>query len=95
MSGALHRSFVLLAILEYGSIGILAAGPATDLSFGHSSIPSFQSASVARPILTDPNLPLVLDKARSLLKTGFTAGSGYGEVWIRDLNTPSSSCRSR
>jgi len=87
MSGALHRSFVLLAILEYGSIGILAAGPATDLSFGHSSIPSFQSASVARPILTDPNLPLVLDKARSLLKTGFTAGSGYGEVWIRDLNT--------
>jgi len=42
---------------------------------------------VARQILADPNLPRVLDKARSLLKTGFTAGSGYGEVWIRDLNT--------
>ncbi|HNY78167.1 MAG: polysaccharide lyase family protein [Sedimentisphaerales bacterium] len=42
---------------------------------------------MARQILADPNLARVLDKARSLLKTGFTAGSGYGEVWIRDLNT--------
>ncbi len=38
-------------------------------------------------ILADPNLPRVLGKARDLLKTGFNAGSGYGEVWIRDLNT--------
>lgn len=87
MSGALHHSLVLLAILEYGSIGTLGAAPGTNRSFQHSSIPSSQSASVARQILADPNLPLVLDKARSLLKTGFTAGSGYGEVWIRDLNT--------
>lgn len=42
---------------------------------------------LARKILADPNLPRVLDQARDLLKTGFTAGSGYGEVWIRDLNT--------
>lgn len=87
MSGALHHSLVLLAILEYGSIGTLGAAPGTNRSFQHSSIPSSQSTSVARQILADPNLPLVLDKARSLLKTGFTAGSGYGEVWIRDLNT--------
>ncbi|TDS11935.1 GH36-type glycosyl hydrolase domain-containing protein [Sphingobacterium paludis] len=25
--------------------------------------------------------------AEELIKTGFTAGDGYGEVWIRDLNT--------
>ena len=28
-----------------------------------------------------------MNKAKSLLRTGFTAGSGYREVWIRDLNT--------
>lgn len=42
---------------------------------------------LAREILADPALPAVLEKARALLKTGLTAGSGYGEVWIRDLNT--------
>ena len=42
---------------------------------------------LAAEILADPDLPLVLNKARALLKTGLTAGSGYGEVWIRDLNT--------
>ena len=41
----------------------------------------------ARRILADSNLPLVLGKAKDLLTTGFNAGSGYGEVWIRDLNT--------
>jgi hypothetical protein len=48
---------------------------------------SAQDSLLARRILADPNLPAVLDKGKALLKTGFTAGSGYGEVWIRDLNT--------
>lgn len=43
--------------------------------------------TLASEILADPDLPFVLQKARALLKTGLTAGSGYGEVWIRDLNT--------
>jgi len=38
-------------------------------------------------ILNNPDLTLVLEKAKSILKKGLTAGSGYGEVWIRDLNT--------
>ncbi len=42
---------------------------------------------LARRILADPDLPWIVDKARALLKTGLNAGSGYGEVWIRDLNT--------
>ncbi len=87
MSGALHHSLVLVGILQCAVIGTLGAAPGAAPSFQHSSIPSFQSASVARQILADPNLPLVLSKAKSLLKTGFTAGSGYGEVWIRDLNS--------
>ncbi|MGE5295280.1 MAG: polysaccharide lyase family protein, partial [Solirubrobacterales bacterium] len=48
---------------------------------------SAQESVLAKRILADPNLPTVLAKAKDLLKTGFNAGSGYGEVWIRDLNT--------
>jgi glycogen debranching enzyme len=43
--------------------------------------------ALAREILDNPDLPFVLDKAKSILSKGLTAGSGYGEVWIRDLNT--------
>jgi glycogen debranching enzyme len=44
-------------------------------------------AALARTILADTNLSVTLDRARALLKNGFNAGSGYGEVWIRDFNT--------
>ncbi len=43
--------------------------------------------SLASEILADPDLPVVLARARGLLRTGLNAGSGYGEIWIRDLNT--------
>ena len=46
-----------------------------------------EPATLARTILADPDLPAALDRARALLKSGLNAGSGYGEVWIRDLNT--------
>jgi cellobiose phosphorylase len=49
--------------------------------------PAPPPAQLAREILADTNLPIVLSQARALLKTGLNAGSGYGEVWIRDLNT--------
>ena len=41
----------------------------------------------AAEILADEELREVRDRAKALLGTGLTAGSGYGEVWIRDLNT--------
>ena len=59
------------------------AVPSAGLAAGESPA----ARSLAVEILADPDLPLVLEKARALLKTGLTAGSGYGEVWIRDLNT--------
>ncbi len=61
----------------------------TKASGAHPSraVTSEQDQALAREILADPDLPFVLEKARALLKTGLTAGSGYGEVWIRDLNT--------
>ena len=44
-------------------------------------------AALARAILADSDLTVALDRAHTLLKSGFNAGSGYGEVWIRDFNT--------
>jgi len=45
------------------------------------------NAALAREILADQSLREVHQMAQKLLQTGLTAGSGYGEVWIRDLNT--------
>jgi hypothetical protein len=44
-------------------------------------------AALGRQILADEELAEVLDQARTLLRGGLNAGSGYGEVWVRDLNT--------
>lgn len=38
-------------------------------------------------IQSDTRLNVVKEKAVELIKTGFTAGDGYSEVWIRDYNT--------
>ena len=48
---------------------------------------SVDRPALARQILADPDLPDVLERARALLRTGFNAGSGYREVWIRDYAT--------
>lgn len=38
-------------------------------------------------ILADSSLAIVDSMAHALLKKGFNAGSGYSQVWARDLNT--------
>ena len=38
-------------------------------------------------IINDESLAYVKSKALEIVKTGFNAGDGYGEVWIRDYNT--------
>lgn len=45
------------------------------------------SRDLAYKIRQDTTLNHVKEMAQVLIKTGFNAGSGYGEVWIRDLNT--------
>jgi glycogen debranching enzyme len=45
------------------------------------------SRPLAQEILSDTSLNRVKTMAEDLLKTGFNAGSSYGEVWIRDFNT--------
>ena len=42
---------------------------------------------LADRILNDPLMHQVDSMARVIVKTGFNAGDGYGEVWIRDYNT--------
>lgn len=42
---------------------------------------------IAKEIKNDTSLNRVKSMAADLIKTGFNAGSGYGEVWIRDFNT--------
>ncbi len=46
-----------------------------------------QDKKLVDEILQNEDLPKVFNKGSEILKTGFNAGSGYSEVWIRDLNT--------
>lgn len=43
--------------------------------------------ALKKQIETDSRLQTVSEKAESIIRTGLNAGDGYGEVWIRDLNT--------
>ena len=38
-------------------------------------------------VMAEPSFTFVKNKAKEIVKTGFNAGDGYGEVWIRDYNT--------
>jgi len=42
---------------------------------------------LAESIAKNEYFPLVKSKALEVMKTGFNAGDGYREVWIRDYNT--------
>lgn len=68
-----------------GSLVVVIAG----CSAARPPDPRPPSADVrlAREILADRELPEVLARAKSLLRSGLSAGTGYREVWIRDLNT--------
>jgi len=43
--------------------------------------------ALAKEIRNNKAFPAVLERGKAILRTGLNAGSGYGEVWIRDLNT--------
>ena len=80
----------LLCRTGSGLIWMLMSG--TVLS-AQSAVPSGQArfykddARLAKAIKADPRLNEVKKMAEHLVAAGFTAGSGYGEVWIRDFNT--------
>jgi glycogen debranching enzyme len=45
------------------------------------------NTELAEKILNDNRFDIIKEKGLALLSTGFNAGTGYQEVWIRDLNT--------
>lgn len=45
------------------------------------------SKNLAHQITSNKDFIIVKNKAKEVIKTGFNAGDGYGEVWIRDYNT--------
>lgn len=52
----------------------------------HAGAQTQAEKSLARAILTDQRLDTIQSRALRLLH-GFTAGTSYGEIWIRDFNT--------
>ena len=46
-----------------------------------------EQRSLALKIKNDEKLKTVSSMARALIKTGFSAGTSYSEIWIRDYNT--------
>lgn len=70
----IHRSLILL----------LSASFLTDIA---PPLSAKDQPSLALTILADKDLTAVLDLAKSAIASGFNAGDGYGEVWIRDFNT--------
>ena len=46
-----------------------------------------EKKQLAHQITNNENFRLVKEKAKTIISSGFTAGDGYEEIWIRDFNT--------
>ena len=79
------NSIRMIAVLVVIHSAIWCA-PVFAMSSSPEAMPADRSA-LARTILADETLTQVLERARAILKGDLNAGSGYAEVWIRDLNT--------
>ena len=75
----LARIFLIVTVLIASSDGAAGAG--------QTKTGTANKRELARKILSNSDLTDVLEEARKLVGSGLRAGSGYGEVWIRDLNT--------
>ena len=60
---------------------------ATALCLGAGWAVAMENPSLAKKILADERLTDVKERATAIIRTGFNAGDGYSEVWIRDFNT--------
>jgi hypothetical protein len=92
--GSIILTLMLLFISRLLGLGATSLGIAQQALLqadtSGSSNPTYSTEirrQLSGAILSNPDLPLVLEQAKAILKTGLNAGSGYGEVWIRDLNT--------
>ncbi|MGQ7871344.1 GH36-type glycosyl hydrolase domain-containing protein [Sunxiuqinia sp. sy24] len=67
------------------SLFILAA--AVLLTACQSTSKKQPASDLAEKFKTEESIAFTKQKALEIVKTGFNAGDGYGEVWIRDYNT--------
>lgn len=74
----------LATVILWAAAGI-ASPEALPETVGTKTAPGH--AALARQILQDPRPARVRAMGLELLRSGLNAGSGYAEVWIRDLNT--------
>ncbi|TDQ08130.1 glucosidase family protein [Pedobacter metabolipauper] len=72
------------AIFKKTLIGIIGVFSFCESSFARQSQPP---ATAIHALSVLQMADTVKAKAEKLIKSGFTAGDGYAEVWIRDLNT--------
>lgn len=72
---------------DFFLMGLLAPWAANTWGASAGSAERAPRRALAQAILADHELREVLAKAKALLASGLNAGDGYGEVWIRDLNT--------
>lgn len=69
------RKFTLLIFLSF-----------TTLLFANAADSKLDSV-LAQRIKADKRMNVVKNMAEELVRKGLTAGDGYVEIWIRDLNT--------
>ncbi len=75
-------------VLSWMLLGLALATASASPAANAPEVPDKKARrELATKILGDTELTEVVRRARTLLKTGLNAGEGYGEVWIRDLNT--------
>ena len=67
----------------YLSIALFLATGCSERKSGNES----DTANLKDLIRNNKDFDFVKKKALEVVKTGFNAGDGYGEVWIRDYNT--------
>lgn len=75
-----------MKILSLIPAALAAAALSTGCSSGNKT-EAVKNAQLADRILSDTTMAQVDSMAREILKGSFNAGSGYSQVWARDLNT--------
>lgn len=73
--------------IQFKPIETLAVVTACILLTACSQKKQTPEQALAEQIRSDINLQIVDSMARSIIREGFNAGSGYSQIWARDMNT--------
>lgn len=72
---------------QFKPITIIAIIIASTLLIACSQKKQTPEQILTEKIRSDTNLQIVDSMARSIIREGFNAGSGYSQIWARDMNT--------